>query len=161
MAPQIVKEIPETWDTIKHSKPVYPTYSSGKFGKALYCNDKYHCYSVLHIKPFYELMPYRATGFGFGERSLRYLPLSHVSNTSKPKSLKVKHVIPGMQQTYNQNLDSIKSKRDVKELPQQKMFQSQVQERNSQNFTMLAYGAVGESRYRSHVINRTLCKYGV
>lgn len=103
-------EVPETWDTIKYTNPLYPTTSRGKFGKALYVNNKYHCYSVQHSKPKFELMPYRATGFGFAERNMNYIPLTHVQDRSKPKPPEFKYDKPEIQKIYEAGIDAVKLK---------------------------------------------------
>lgn len=153
-------EIPETWDTIKYEKPLYPTFSRGKVGRTLYCNEKYHCYSVLHLKPKYDLTPYRATGFGFGERSMKYIPLTHVQDRSKPKPPKPINEKSEMKQIYERSIDEIKQK---------------CERRNDNLFTISRYNEQDSSaryeiqesttktdadtRYRTHQINRIVWNY--
>lgn len=102
-------EIPETWDIIKYEKPLYPTFSRGKVGTVLYCNNKYHCYSVHHSKPVYDLTPYRPTGFGFAERSMKYIPLTHVQNRFKAKRL-VNNEKSEIKRIYEKSMDAIENR---------------------------------------------------
>lgn len=150
-------EIPETWDVIKYEKPNHPTYSRGKTGKALYCNSKYHCYSVLHEKPYYDLTPYRATGFGFAERSLRYVPLTHIQDRSSQKPPKVVHEKPRMKGIYERSFEAIKRRNhpEIFEPEQRKQFV----QRELPCKVVLSTEIVGTTRYRTHVISRTLNKY--
>lgn len=147
-------EIPITFDTIKHKNPLYPTYSRGKVGKALYNNNKYQCYGVAHFKPVYDVMPYRATGFGFGERSLNYIPLTHVHDRSKtivPRDIYEKTEI---KKIYDSAIDVIKdsiAKRDgINSKPKKQLRIVEKDYSNTRN------GATGDARYRAHSINRVL-----
>lgn len=103
-----IPEVPDTWDTIKYPKPIYPTYSRGKFGDALYCNSKYHCYSVQHSKPTYNLTPYRPTGFGYAERAMKYVPLTHVQDRTKPKTPKYINTKSEIRKIYEDGIDAVK-----------------------------------------------------
>lgn len=157
-APQI--EVPETWDTIKRPKPIYPTYSRGKFGGALYTNSKYHCYGGNHSKPFYELMPYRAKGFAYGERSMKYIPLTHVQDRSKPKPPKVVNEKSEMKGIYEASIDKIKS-RSRRENECQNIQNQTGSFRKRFNFprNLVADEIIGSTRYRTHVINQVVKHY--
>lgn len=70
-------EIPETWDTVKYKRPLYPTFSRGKIGVIVYSNSKYHCYGVRHSEPFSNLTQCRERkGFGFCARSRKCFPFT-------------------------------------------------------------------------------------
>lgn len=147
-------EIPETWDTIKYEKPIHLTYSRGKTGKVLYCHNKYHCYGVLHEKPFYDLTPYRATGFGFAERSLRYVPLTHIQDRTNPKPQEAFTEKPRMKKIYESSLDSIWRKNHPE------IFESEQRvTRELPSKVVLSTEIVGTTRYRTHVISRTINKF--
>lgn len=147
-----LEDIPETWDVIKRKNPIHPTCSRGKFGSALYCNNKYHCYSVNHSKPRYELMPYRATGFGFGERSMKYIPLSHVEDRTIPKPAKLPCKGAGMKRIYDANMQALQcTEADVECGAPRKTLQSFREERELKRLE-----AAGYERYRVHLINRLL-----
>lgn len=103
-----IPEVPDTWDTIKYTKPIFPTYSQGKFGGALYCNSKYHCYSVQHSKPTYDLTPYRAPGFGYAARSMKYVPLTHIQDRTKPKTPKDVNEKSRIRKIYEDGIDEVK-----------------------------------------------------
>jgi hypothetical protein len=164
-------DIPETWDTIKYEKPIFPTVSRGKNGSAVYVNNKYHCYSVLHIKPVHNLTPYRATGFGFGERSMKYIPLTHVQNRSKPKPPNIVNEKSEMKKIYETSIDTVKSNirlrykdRLQKELDETEI--RNVERQNSNLVNKMKYEIhnmsnktgemIGDVRYRTHCINRVL-----
>lgn len=164
-------EVPETWDTIKYEKPIYPTYSRGCVGGALYCNNKYHCYSVNHSKPYYDLMPYRATGFGFGERSMKYIPLTHVQNRSKEPQPKVVNEKSEMKKIYEASMDEIKINSNIRMENQLRREHEEKEIKNVEDhykslvnkmrgeiyeLTNKTEEMIGETRYRTHLINRTV-----
>lgn len=145
-------EVPETWDTIKYEKPVYPTYSRGKVGATLFCNSKYHCYSVHHSKPYYELMPYRATGFGFSERSMKYIPLTHVQNRSKVPPKKVVYEISEMDKIYNRmRMNCVRQEMDEKSISNIEKSNKNHEFKDSRN---KIDEFIGETRYRTHLMDR-------
>jgi hypothetical protein len=152
-------EIPETWDTVKYEKPIYPTCSRGKFGQALYCNNKYHCYGVQHELPFYNLTPYRPTGFGFGEKSLRYVPLTHIVDRTTPPSLKPAQVKYEARIIYESAMDTLRFKRLARDDRHVRKIVGDVRERNSKNWRLLADAIVGQTRYRTHKINQLVAHY--
>lgn len=167
-------DIPETWDTIKYEKPIFPTVSRGMNGRVLYVNNKYHCYSVLHIKPVHNLTPYRATGFGFGERSMKYIPLTHVQDRSKPKPPKVVNEKSEMKKIYENSIDKVKAniklrykQRMQKELDQieinnvEREYSSLVNKMKYEihNMSNKTSEMIGDARYRTHSINRVLRDY--
>jgi hypothetical protein len=166
-------EIPETWDTIKYEKPIFPTTSRGKYGSTLYNNNKYHCYSVLHIKPFYNLTPYRATGFGYAERNSKYIPLSHVVDRSKSsqKPPKLFNYKSTMRRIYEREIDRVKYNAEIRNENRERRERFEVEDRNIEqsyrtlvskmhqevyNLDNKASEMIGDARYRTHVINRLL-----
>lgn len=164
-------DVPETWDTIKYPKPIYPTYSQGKVGGALYCNNKFHCYSVQHSKPVYNLTPYRATGFGFAERSMKYVPLTHIQDRSKPKAPKVINEKTEMKKIYEASIDAIKENSKLRGKQRRRRAEEEVEirniERNYNNLvnkmryeihdlTNQTEDMIGETRYRTHQVNRLM-----
>jgi hypothetical protein len=161
-------EIPETWDKIKYTKPIYPTYSRGKMGKSLYCNNKFHCYGVVHSNPIYNLTPYKPKGFGFAEKNRSYLPLTHVQDRSHPKPSKTIYEKPRMKQIYENSIDALRANAD---LGREKFYNNirrnnencrnfplkfQYETKNLSNETNEMIGGV---KYRTHLINRTLRNY--
>lgn len=146
-------EIPETWDTVKYEKPIRPTCSQGKFGSTLYNNNKYHCYGVLHIKPHYNLTPYRATGYGYGEKSLRYMPLTHVHDRTKPPPQRRVNIQSEAKQAYEIALDHFRARYRIEDPAPRKIHDSTIRERNCRDFRLLADGIVGQTRYRTHKVN--------
>jgi hypothetical protein len=152
-------EIPETWDTIKYEKPINPTCSRGMFGSTLYNNNKYHCYGVLHIKPHYDLTPYRATGYGFGEKSLRYMPLTHVHDRTKPKPLRPVNKKSKTKEAYEIALEHFRARYRIEDPAPKNIPDSVIRERNSRDFRLLANGVVGQTRYRTHQVNLMVGRY--
>lgn len=164
-------EIPETWDTVKYEKPIFPTYSQGKIGQALYTTGKYHCYNVQHSKPIYNLTPYRATGFGFAERNMKYIPLTHVQDRSTPKPLKTVNEKSEMKKIYEASIDDVKMKSKLRRRDRLRQELEAVEIRNVErnygnlvdkmrceihNLNNKTDEMIGEARYRTHLINRTL-----
>ena len=147
-------EVPETWDTIKHEKPIYPTFSRGKVGTALYCNNKYHCYSVHHSKPVHDVMPYRATGFGFAERSMKYIPLTYIQDRNKPASLSEVNEKSEIKKIYEKSIDLIKSKVDRRNCHQLSS-QIEVKETNNCELRRNLHNERPNS-YRLHQVNKTV-----
>lgn len=164
-------EVPETWDTIKYEKPLYPTCSRGMFGKPLYVNNKYHCYSVYHSKPTYDLTPYRATGFGYAARAMKYIPLTHVQDRSNPKPQKVINKKSEIKKIYEASIDSIKLNAELRnenilrEARDQAVARSD--ERNYDtlvrkmqydihSLTNKTEEMIGGARFRTHQINRLI-----
>lgn len=163
------EEIPETWNTVKYEKPVYPTYSRGKVGGALYCNNKYHCYSVNHSKPYYELTPYRATGFGFSQRSMKYIPLTHVQNRSKLPPIKIVNEKSEMQRIYEKSINEVKLNAKHRHDSQYRKENDKIVNRHLEpcnktlklklhseihNLMNKTEEMIGETRYRTYLINR-------
>lgn len=111
---QVISEVPETWDTIKYEKPIFPTCGRGVFGGALYCNNKYHCYSVQHSKPSYNLTPYRPTGFGYAARAMKYIPLTHVTDRTTPKKPKYTNEKSKIRQVYEDGIDNVKLNAEIR-----------------------------------------------
>lgn len=160
-----IVEIPETWDTIKHIKPIYPTCSQQKFGGASYCNDEYRCYSVKHSKPTYNLMPYQPEGFGYGERAMKYIPLTHVQNRIRPSSSLTKRLREKsfMRQVYENSIDAIKKKQDRSWLEEPQEVSSRKQDRLRDKFRYELGNLrnktdefIGDTKYRIFKINRTI-----
>lgn len=164
-------EIPETWDTIKYPKPIYPTYSRGMTGGYAYCNNKYHCYSVVHSKPTYDLTPYRPMGFGYAERSRNYIPLTHVKNRSFPPKEKITYEKSEMTKIYEDAIDTLRDKIEcTTEYLRKKNREADEIRKIDENFrniiTKLKYETndlmnntdemIGDVRYRTHQINRMI-----
>lgn len=163
-------EIPETWDTIKYKNPIYPSYSRGKLGGYAYCNNKYHCYGVIHSKPTYDLTPYRPMGFGFAERNRNYIPLSHVQNRSEPRTVKKLYEKQEMTKIYEEAIDTIRDKIEcaTEYLRKKNREDNEIRkiEGNYRNLIamMLKYETkdlindkdemIGDVRYRTHKINQ-------
>ena len=167
-------KIPDTWDTVRYEKPIYPTVSRGMNGKALYVNNKYHCYSVLHIKPVHNLTPYRATGFGFAERSMKYIPLTHVQDRSKPKPSKIVNEKSEMKKIYENSIDAVKQNIKLRRKDRLRMEMDAVEIRNVEreysnlvnkmkyeinNLSNTTGEMIGDARYHTHSINRVLRDY--
>lgn len=167
-------DIPETWDTIKYSNPIYPTYSRGKVGTYSYCNNKFHCYSVVHSTPTYELMPYRPTGFGFAERNRKYIPLTHVQDRSPAVRENILSRKSKMMRIYESAIDEIKEKQEQRGIRRAKLERTDDEVRkiegNYRNLiTKLRYESknlindtdemIGDVKYRTHQINRKLRDY--
>lgn len=167
-------EIPETWDTIKYTKPIYPTCSRQRFGTYSYSNNKYHCYRVVHSAPTYNLMPYRPTGFGFAERNSKYIPLTHVQDRSGGKRENILSEKSKMMKVYEKTLDEIKQKQEFRrnfDMKQQREAgEIRTMDGNYRNLVRkLKYETknlindtdemIGECRYRTHQINRTVRDY--
>lgn len=167
-------EIPDTWDTVRYEKPIYPTVSRGMNGKTLYVNNKYHCYSVLHIKPVHNLTPYRATGFGFAERSMKYIPLTHVQDRSKPKPTKIVNEKSEMKKIYENSIDAVKQNIKLRRRDRLRMELDAVEIRNVEreysnlvnkmkyeinNLSNTTGEMIGDARYHTHTINRVLRDY--
>jgi hypothetical protein len=159
-----IEEIPETWDTIKHIKPIYPTCSQQKFGGVSYNNDKYRCYSVKHSKPTYNLMPYQPEGFGYGERAMKYVPLSHVQNNIRPASSLTKRLRDKsfMRQVYENSIDAIKKKQG-RLIEESQTTSSRRQDRLRDKFRYELGNLknktdefIGDTKYRIFKINRTI-----
>jgi hypothetical protein len=165
----------DTWEPIKYKKPIYPTYSRGKVGRSLYCNNKFHCYGVVHSKPTYDLTPYRPTGFGYAERNRKYIPLSHVQDRSNPAvrenilSRKSK-----MMRIYEDAIDEIKERQqqrcDIRRTKERTDDEIRKITGNYRNLvTKLRYESknlindtdemIGDVKYRTHQINRILREY--
>lgn len=164
-------EIPETWDTIKYEKPIFPTYSQGKVGGYGYCNNKYHCYSVQHSKPTYNLTPYRPQGFGFAERNRNYIPLSHVQYRNRPAEKKSRYPKPQMTKIYEDAIDTIRDKIEITtEYLRRKNRENDEIRKIDGNYrnliTKLKYETndmindtdemIGDVRYRTHLMNRMI-----
>jgi hypothetical protein len=164
-------EIPETWDTVKYEKPIYPTVSRGKNGSTLYNNNKYHCYGVLHIKPVHNLTPYRPTGFGFAERNMKYIPLTHVQDRSKPKPPAVVNEKSEIKKIYENSIDAVKQNCKLRRRDRLRMELDAVEIRNVErkygnlvnkmkyeihNLRNKTKEMIGTSRYHTHVVNRVL-----
>lgn len=164
-------DIPETWDTIKYKNPLYPTYSRGKVGTYSYCNNKFHCYGVIHSKPTYDLMPYRQTGFGYAERNRNYIPLSHVQDRSPRVRENILSRKSKMMRIYEDAIDEIKQRQDrrgtVRMTKERTVDEVRKIEGNYRNLAnKLRYESqslvndtdemIGDVKYRTHMINRTL-----
>lgn len=171
MVIETVLEIPETWDSIKYEKPKYPTYSRGKIGAYAYCNNKYHCYSVVHLKPTYDLTPYRPTGFGFAERNRNYIPLSHVQYRNVPPKPRSFYRKPDMIKIYEDAFDTLRDKINctTEYLRKKNREENEIRKMNGnfRNFvTKLKYETnnlindtdemIGDVRYRTHKVNRMI-----
>lgn len=167
-------DIPETWDTIKYPKPILPTYSRGKVGKYSFTNHKYHCYTVIHSSPKYDLMPYRPTGFGFAERNRNYIPLTHVQDRTPLPKEKVYYEKPVIDTIYLNALDEIKLNQQLRGVRRMKKEREVDEirkiEGNYRNLiTKLKYEArnminntdemIGDVKYRTHQINRLVRNY--
>lgn len=167
-------EIPETWDTIKYTKPIYPTYSRGKVGSSLYCNNKFHCYGVVHSKPTYNLMPYQPTGFGFAERNRKYIPLTHVQDRSPPGRENILSRKSKMMRIYESAIDEIKQKQEERGGYRAKNVKTDDEVRKiegncrrlvtkltyeAQNLTNDTNELIGDAKYRIHQINKKLRNY--
>lgn len=181
MVQAVVIEVPETWDTIKHEKPIYPTRSRGMVGTALYCNNKYHCYSVQHAKPTYNLMPYRATGFGYAERAMKYVPLTHVQDRSKPKQKKIVNEKSEIKKIYEASMDEIKLNAELRNqhsIREAKEKVRALKETNCETHSRNVFGnlhhelqrlenkteeRIGKMHHRVLQMNRVInkCKYGI
>jgi hypothetical protein len=170
MVEQVEINIPETWDTIKYPKPIYPTYSRGKVGKYVFghCN---HCYTVTHSSPTYDLTPYRPTGFGFAERNQNYIPLSHVQDRSRPKRPRVYYEKAEITKIYENAIDTIRDKIDctAEYLRKKNREEDEIRkiEGNYRNLvTKLKYETndlvnntdemIGDVRYRAHLMNKLI-----
>lgn len=164
-------DIPETWDTIKYTNPIYPTYSRGKVGTYSYTNDKYHCYRIIHSSPTYDLMPYRPTGFGFAERNRDYIPLSHVQDRTHVRVKNLPYEKPEMTKIYENAMDTIREKIDctTEYLRKKKREESETRniERNYRNLISdLKYetddlinnfdDAINDVKYNTHQINQLI-----
>lgn len=164
-------EIPETWDTIKYTKPIYPTYSRGKVGTYSYTNDKYHCYRVIHSKPTYDLTPYRPTGFGFAERNQNYIPLSHVQDRTHVRIQKAPYDKSEMTKIYENAMDTIRDKIDcTTEFLRNKNREADEIRKIEGNYrnlvSKLKYEThdminntdemIGDVKYRTHQVNRVI-----
>ena len=148
-------QVPETWDSVKYQNPIYPTYSRGKFGKPLYYNNKYHCYSVEHSKPFYDVTAYQAPGLGFAERNAKYVPLTHIHDRTTPKPLKFSYHGSQIQQIYNSSLASIQCRQCAEEKvePEESCRRYRTYDDESRRKVQ---EASGYERYKVHLINKLL-----
>lgn len=171
MVAQAEIEIPETWDTIKYPKPIYPTYGRGKVGTHSYTNDKYHCYRVIHSSPTYDLTPYRPTGFGFAERNRDYIPLTHVQDRSHVRIRKAPYETSEMTKIYENAMDTIRDKIEctTEYLRKKNREEDEIRkiEGNYRNLvSKLKYEThdminntdemIGDVRYRAHQMNKTI-----
>jgi hypothetical protein len=167
-------EIPETWDVIKRKNPILPTFSRGKVGTYSYSSSKFHCYRVVHSKPTYDLMPYRATGFGFAERNRRYIPLTHVQDRSGGKKENILSRKSQMMTVYHNALDEIRQRQELnRERKAATKSENDVIKRIEGNYRKLLdklrYEAgnltnntdemIGDVRYRTHRMNRLVRDY--
>lgn len=152
---------------LPEDRKIFPTFSRGRIPKILYTER--HSYALRHTGPVRKEIEYHPRGFGIAEQ--KYVPLTHIEN-------RIRWIDPApstdpsrQKKMYEYAMDEIKRKQEERDRSQAFLEKRrndrrelEVNYRNmvdtlyyrTHNLQNMTDEMIGETKYRTHLINKTL-----